>query len=303
MAAETWRRLYPFESHWRPLPGGRCHYLDEGARNGNGQQVSSTLLLVHGNPTWSFYWRRLVQAFSDQHRVVVPDHLGCGLSDKPRDLTCRLEDHIKNLVRLIDDLDLQHVTLVGHDWGGAIGLGAALERVARIERLVLINTGAFPPPYIPWRIRICRTPVLGRCAVQGLYLFSRAALRMAVNDRRSLPQEVRAGMLAPYDSWSNRRAVYRFVEDIPASPRHPTWQTLERIEAALHCLADRPVQLIWGMRDWCFRPSCLARFEQHFPAARVLRLPTAGHWVVEEAPAEVESCVREFLAQTAPVGR
>jgi haloalkane dehalogenase len=299
MANEAWRGLYPFESHWRHFPAGRYHYLDEGNRGGHAE--GSSLLMVHGNPTWSFYWRRLVQAFADRHRVVVPDHLGCGLSDKPRGFAYRLEDHIDNLVRLIDELDLRQITLVGHDWGGAIGLGSALERPSRFERLVLINTGAFPPPYIPWRIRMCRTPALGRWAVQGLNLFSRAALWMAVHDRRSLSPEVRRALLAPYDNWSNRRAVYGFVQDIPASPRHRTWQTLARIEAGLGSLADRPVQMIWGMRDWCFRPSCLERFRQHFPAARVLRLPDAGHWVVEEAPREVEACLREFLEQTAPV--
>jgi haloalkane dehalogenase len=292
MAHDAWRRLYPFESHWRAFPAGRYHYLDEGA--------GSPLLMVHGNPTWSFYWRRLVQAFSDQYRVVVPDHLGCGLSDKPHGFSYRLQDHIDNLVRLIDELDLQHITLLGHDWGGAIGLGAALECSSRFDRLVLLNTGAFPPPFIPWRIRICRTPWLGRCAVQGLNLFSRAALRMAVHDRRSLSPDVRQAMLAPYDNWSNRLAVYRFVQDIPASRRHPTWPTLERIEAGLGHLADRPVQLIWGLRDWCFRTECLERFERHFPSARVLRLPQAGHWVVEEAPAEVEACLRSFLDQTEP---
>ena len=99
MAHDPWRNQYPFRSHWRPLTAGRYHYLDEGQ--------GTTLLMVHGNPTWSFYWRRLVQAFSDQHRVVVPDHLGCGLSDKPQAYPYRLQDHIDNLVGLIDELDLR----------------------------------------------------------------------------------------------------------------------------------------------------------------------------------------------------
>jgi haloalkane dehalogenase len=290
MADDMWRPLYPFASHWRQLPAGRYHYLDEGQ--------GAPLLMVHGNPTWSFYWRRLVRAFSAQHRVVVPDHLGCGLSDKPPAYPYRLQHHIDNLVGLIDALDLRDITLLGHDWGGAIGLGAALARADRFARFVLLNTGAFPPPFIPLRIRLCRTPLLGRWAVQGGNLFSRAALRMAVHDPACLSPQVRAGLLAPYDSWRHRVAVYRFVQDIPASPRHPTWQTLERIEAGLAGLANRPALLIWGMRDWCFRPSCLDRFRQHFPDARVLRLPEAGHWVVEEAPEEVEAGLRDFFSST-----
>ena len=143
-------------------------------------------------------------------------------------------------------------------------------------------------------------PLVGRWAVRGLNLFSRAALRMAVHDPKCLEPEVRDGLLAPYDSWAHRVAVEGFVKDIPASPRHPTWQTLAQIEAGLSQFADRPVQLIWGLRDWCFRPTCLDRFQQHFPQAHVLRLPQAGHWVVEEAPEEVESCLREFLRESSP---
>ncbi len=290
MADDSWRKQYPFRSHWRELPAGRYHYLDEGQ--------GPALLMVHGNPTWSFYWRRLVPVFSQGLRVVVPDHLGCGLSDKPQDFPYRLQDHIDHLVQLIDELDLRQMTVMGHDWGGAIGLGAALARPDRVARLVLLNTGAFPPPFIPWRIRACRMPLLGRWAVQGGNLFSLAALRMAVYDPRSLSASTRAGLLAPYDSWVHRVAVYRFVKDIPSSPTHPTWQTLAEIEAGLPRFIDRPVQLIWGMRDWCFRPSCLERFRRHFPHARVLQLPNAGHWVVEEAAAEVEACLREFLQST-----
>jgi haloalkane dehalogenase len=291
MSEQGWRALYPFTSHWRTLDAGRYHFVDEGE--------GPPLLFVHGNPTWSFYWRNLICAFRDQHRVVAPDHLGCGLSDKPQDYPYRLQVHIDNLVELIDALDLQNITLCGHDWGGAIAVGAALARPARVARLVLLNTAAFPPPYIPWRIRVCRTPLFGKLALQGLNLFSLAALRMAVQDPRALSPDVRAGLIAPYDCWQHRIGVYSFVQDIPATDRHPTWATLERIEQGLGTLADRPIQLIWGMRDWCFRPTCLQRFQQHWPAARTVEIPTAGHWVVEEAPEQVERALREFLRSDA----
>ena len=294
MSRPSWQALYPFSSHWLPLPAGRIHYLDEGQ--------GAPLLMVHGNPTWSFYWRRLVGAFCDRFRAVVPDHLGCGLSDKPQQYPYCLQTHIDNLVSLIDQLDLQQVTLLGHDWGGPIGLGAALARPERFRRFVLFNTGAFPPPYIPWRIRICRTPLLGCLAVRGLNLFSRAALRMAVADRHTLSDAARAGMLAPYDSWRHRVAVWRFVQDIPGSPRHPTWQTLQRIEAELPGLAGQPFQLIWGLRDWCFTPLCLERLQELIPAAQVLRLADAGHWVVEEAHEQVVAAVETFLSSPDPSG-
>jgi cis-3-alkyl-4-acyloxetan-2-one decarboxylase len=285
---KDWKSLYPFRSHHLPLDAGRYHYLDEGA--------GAVLLMVHGNPTWSFYWRNLALAFRDRFRVVVPDHIGCGLSDKPQRYPYRLAQHIDNLVRLIERLDLRSVTLLVHDWGGAIGLGAALRVPDRVSRLVLFNTGAFPPPSIPFRIRLCRTPVLGSLAVRGLNLFARAALTMAVADQRRMTAPVRAGLLAPYDSWANRIAIDRFVADIPKTVDHPTWQTLQAIEQGLPTLADRPTMMIWGMRDWCFTPVCLDRLLESFPDARVHRLEQAGHYVIEDAHERIVPLVDSFLA-------
>lgn len=288
MNDELWRPLYQFASHYMNLADGRYHYLDEG-------QGTRPLLMVHGNPTWSFYWRGLIQAFRDRQRVVVPDHLGCGLSDKPQNYRYQLQDHIDNLVRLVDELDLREITLLGHDWGGAIGLGAAMLRPERFSKFVMFNTGAFPPPFFPWRIRVCRTPVLGPLAMRGANLFSRAALQMAVSDHRVLSPAVRAGLLAPYDSWEHRIAVWNFVKDIPVSPHEPTWKCLERIEASLTRWADHPWMFIWGMKDWCFRPECLDRFLKHLPHAETHRVTQAGHWVVEEVTPQIVDWMSAFL--------
>lgn len=262
------------------------------------QLKPSTLLFVHGNPTWSFYWRKLVGPLSREHRCVAIDHIGCGRSDKPVDYPYSLTQHIENLVSLIESLELDNLTLVAHDWGGAIGLGAAVRMPNRFSRIVLLNTAAFPPPYIPLRIRACRIPLFGTIALRGLNLFSRAALKMAVEDPQSLDADARAGLLAPYDSWANRVAIQRFVQDIPTSPGQSTWGKLEEIEAKLELFMDRPVKLIWGMKDWCFRPSCLARLESIFPHADVTRIESAGHYVVEEAHEEVLNSLRKFLLES-----
>ena len=230
-------------------------------------------------------------------RCVAPDHLGCGLSDKPTPWL-RLTDHIDHLAALVDRLELQHVTLVAQDWGGAIGLGAMLQMPERLKRIVLFNTGAFPPAYIPRRIRACRAPLLGRLAVQGGGLFNRAALRMTLARRRRLDPEAAAAYLAPYNSWTSRRAIYGFVKDIPSGPQHPTWHTLIEIEGRLPSLADRPALLVWGMRDWCFRPDCLERFEHAWPRAEVHRLSDVGHWVLEDAPEQAVPLVERFLDAT-----
>jgi haloalkane dehalogenase len=292
--AETWRELYPFASRMCDLEPGRderrMHYVDEGS--------GPPLLMVHGNPTWSFYYRSLVLAFRDRYRTIACDHLGCGLSDKPQAYPYTLAQHTENLVRLIDQLDLRDITLVVHDWGGAIGLGAAVARPERIARLVILNTGAFPPPYIPARILACRTPLAGRVALRGLNLFARAALTMATRRPGGLSPAVRAGLLAPYDSWRNRVAIWRFVRDIPITRRHPTWQTLATLESRLPTLANRPVQLIWGLGDWCFTTRCLDRFQQIFPQARVRQLPNAGHYLLEDAPDDVVEEIDRFLKET-----
>jgi cis-3-alkyl-4-acyloxetan-2-one decarboxylase len=298
-----WGALYPFAAHFMPMDCGQLHYLDERpAEQPDGQQ--KTLLFVHGNPTWSFHWRGLIGAFGKQYRCVAPDHMGCGYSDlQPRPL--RLADHIDHLRQLIGRLDLRQITLVAQDWGGAIGLGAALEDGAeteiqdRFERIILLNTGAFPPWFIPWRIRACRIPWLGQLGVQGLNLFSRAALRMTLQRTARLDRRIEQAYLAPYDRWSRRAAIYQFVEDIPGHSEHPTWQQLAAIESRLTNLSKLPKLLIWGMRDWCFTPECLEKFIGHWPEAQVHRLADVGHWVVEDAPEEVEGLLRQFLDQPA----
>jgi haloalkane dehalogenase len=288
-----WKALYPFQSHWHAASGVRQHYLDEGS--------GSPLLMVHGNPTWSFYWRNLIRAFRDEFRVVAPDHIGCGLSDKPAVYDYTLKQHTENLLSLVEQLDLRGATLLAHDWGGAIGLGAALRAPDRFARIILFNTGAFPPPFVPARIRACRIPGFGTLAIRGFNAFARAALSMAV--RRPLAADVAAGLVAPYDSWRNRIATLRFVQDIPLTPRHPTCQQLARLEAGLPELQSLPTMMIWGMRDWCFRPECLERLLLSFPQADVHRLADAGHYVVEDAHETIVPLVRDFLRRTGSVPR
>jgi cis-3-alkyl-4-acyloxetan-2-one decarboxylase len=286
--SESWRNLYPFASHEIRLDGLRYHYLDEGQ--------GEPLLLVHGNPTWSFYWRELVKGLRGRYRLIVPDHIGCGLSDKPQDYEYRLARHVGNLQRLISHLGLDRITLLAHDWGGAIGLGAAVADPDRFSRFVLFNTAAFRSQDMPWRIRACRAPFLGRMAVQGLNGFARAAVSMAVEKRERMTAEVKAGLLAPYDSWGHRIATHRFVLDIPMSPEHPSYQTLFETEQKLGLFRERPMKFIWGMRDWCFTAAFLERFTEFFPEAEVERIEDAGHYVIEDAYERIVPSVERFLA-------
>jgi len=285
-----WHTLYPFRSQRIRIGGHGYHYLDEGE--------GPTLLLVHGNPTWSFYWREMVNALRPRFRLIVPDHIGCGLSDKPgrRAYSYRLQQRIDDLRTLVETLHLREITLLAHDWGGAIGMGAAAAAPSRFSRFVLMNTAAFLLQRCPPLIRLCHIPGIGRLGVQGLNLFVRAALRVTVERPQRMTPAVRAGYLAPYDSWRSREAVYRFVMDIPLRSTHPSRATLTALEAALPQFRSAPVCLIWGMRDWVFTPEFLDRFLESLPDAEVHRLADAGHYLMEDAPEEVVPRVKKFLA-------
>ncbi len=293
MSQPAWRQLYPFASHRHAIsaPGGghvHMHYVDEG----EGKPV----LFVHGNPTWSFYYRNLILGVRPHARAVAVDHIGCGLSDKPAEYPYTLQRRIDDLAGLVEALDLRDITLVVHDWGGPIGLGAALAAPERYAKLAILNTGAFPPPFLALRIRMCRFPLAGEWAMRRLNLFARAALWMATEKPQRLTPEVCAGLLAPYDTPAHRVAIARFVQDIPLSPRHPTWQVLERIERELPQLADRPAVLIWGLRDWCFTPECLRRMQVLLPQAERVELTKAGHYVVEDAWEHILPPLRQLVA-------
>jgi len=292
---------FPFEPRFLDVPRAgagapdgataRMHLVDEGPREGEG-----AVLFVHGNPTWSFYWRRAIEALRGEVRVVAPDHVGMGLSERaPGGL--RLADHVENLVAVVDALDLRDVTLVCHDWGGAIGFGAVLARRDRFKGFVVTNTAAFPSGQIPKRISACRIPGLGRLAVQGGNAFVRAALHMTTV--KPLSDDARAGLLAPYGDWARREQVWRFVEDIPMRDTHPTWKDLCAIADRLESLRGLPMELVWGMRDWCFSPRFLAGWRQRFPDARVTELTGVGHYVMEEAAEEVVAAVRRVRERIA----
>jgi pimeloyl-ACP methyl ester carboxylesterase len=286
--------LYPFAEHWLELDHGvRMHYVDEGPREG------PVVLMLHGNPTWSFYWRRLIIALRGTHRVIAPDHVGCGKSDKPDDdvYPYRLERRIADVETLVAKLDLRDVTLMVHDWGGMIGMGWAHRHPELVARLVLLNTAAFGLPSskrLPASLWLARNTAIGAVLVRGLNAFCLGATRMAVT-RRALPREVRDGLCAPYDSWANRRAVLRFVQDIPLRPGDPGFEIISEVGDALGQFDDRPTLIFWGERDFVFDHHFLAVWEKKLPHAVVHRFADCGHYVLEDAPDEITALVLAFV--------
>lgn len=276
---------YQSRSRYLDVGGVRMHYVDEGA--------GDPIVMLHGNPTWSFYFRGLIDGLRGDFRVVAPDHIGCGLSDKPRRYSYTLSTHVDNLGRLMDHLSLRRVTLAVHDWGGAIGFGWAAQHADRVSRWVLFNTAAFLGGRCPWRIRICRLPVFGELAVQGCNVFARGATRMACRQR--LPAAVKRGYLFPYGTWGDRIATLKFVRDIPLSSVQPSYAAMQSIESVLPRFANRPMLICWGMKDFCFTEAYLDQWMRRFPDAQVNPFADAGHYVVEDAQGRILPLMRRFL--------
>ena len=286
------RHLYPFKSNFLDLNGLKYHYIDEGQ--------GEPLVMVHGNPTWSFYFRALIRNLAPQYRAIVPDHIGCGLSDKPNidAYGFQLEDRVDDLDRLLDHLDLdEDVTLVLHDWGGMIGMACALRRPQRIRRLIILNTYAFLPP-AGYRVPLAgqfirRSGALASLAVLGLNLFARGALYLA--SRKGLAKEVKKGLTAPYNCWHHRLAVLRFVLDIPLGPNDASYRLAKTVDERLSQFSDIPVLICWGQHDFVFNHHFLNEWQRRFPTAEVHRLAEAGHYVLEDVPEKIVGLIRNFL--------
>lgn len=267
------------------LPAGRMHYLDEGE--------GEPLLFVHGTPTWSFEWRHLVRAFRGTHRCIAPDHLGFGLSDRPRDFAYTPEAHADVLSAFVERLNPPPFTLIVHDYGGPIGLPLCLRHPGRVTRLVLVNTWM-------WSFAGDRAmEQAGRIAGGrlGRFLYRRANLSLRVitpsayGNRKKLTPEIHRQYLERFpDAWSRGEVLWPLARAILGSSAtyEALWQERER-------LRGRPALIVWGMKDPAFKPAQLDRWRAALPAARVVELPDAGHWPHEEAPDRVSDTLREFL--------
>ena len=283
--------LYPFAPHHIDIAGNRLHYVDEGS--------GEAVLMLHGNPTWSFFYRDLIRELMGSHRTVALDHMGCGHSDKPDDdnYEYTLASRISDVGSLVEELDLRDISLVVHDWGGMIGMAWAVQNVRRLSRLVVMNTAAFPLPdrkRIPAALALARTPGLGALLVRGANAFARGAVRTCVT-RAPMSKEVAAGYLEPYDSWAHRIAVHRFVQDIPLRAGDRAYSIVRDTADSLDRLAGIPMLICWGMKDFVFGREFLDEWISRFPAAAVHRFSDCGHYVLEDASKEIIPLVRHFL--------
>jgi cis-3-alkyl-4-acyloxetan-2-one decarboxylase len=273
--------------------GLNLHYIDEGA--------GDPVVMVHGNPTWSFLFRHLIDDLSGTHRVIVPDQIGCGLSAKPDDwrYSYRLLSRVDDLESLLDHLGLvRELTLVLHDWGGMIGMAFAARHPERIARLVVCNTAAFHKPAskrMPPALSLCRNPFLGSLVVRGLNLFANGTAWLGCK-RVPMTGALRRAYVAPYDSWAHRLAILRFVQDIPLGPGDTSYDLVSWTQDRLRLLESVPMLVLWGMKDFVFDEHFLAEWERRFPGALVHRFAGAGHYLFEDEAARTSELVAAFLA-------
>lgn len=284
--------LYPFTGTFREVNGHKLHVIDEG-------KGSDTVVMLHGNPTWSFYYRNLVLGLRDSYRVIVPDHIGCGLSDKPdeRSYEYTLRRRVDDLAVLLEQLDVRGpITLLMHDWGGMIGMAYATRYPGRIARLVLLNTAAFLLPKtkrLPFSLWLCRKTPLGELLIRDTGIFNSVLARWAVC--RPMAQRVREAYLLPYRAAQDRTGLLQFVQDIPLRPSDRSYSLVSEVQANLPTFRRTPTLILWGDRDFVFDHHFLREWQEILPEAEVHHFPNAGHYVLEDAGGEILPIVREFL--------
>jgi len=293
MSTKGFQDLYPFESHFLDINGHKLHYVDQGK--------GAPVFMVHGNPTWSFYYRNLITHLSKEFRTIAPDHIGCGFSDKPGP-----EHYDYTLASRVNDLDIliqnlcphEKISLIVHDWGGMIGLAWALDHMDRIEKIVITNTsGFFLPreksfPFLLWLIKYLSW--FGVPAVLGLNAFARGALTLGSETK--LAPAVKKGLIAPYNSWKNRIATLKFVQDIPISEKDKSFCLVDHVDKCLTQLNDNKLLFLWGAKDFVFDLTFLNEFRQRFPSAACHVFQDAGHYLFEDKPEETREIIKSFLA-------
>ncbi|MCX6130337.1 MAG: alpha/beta fold hydrolase [Proteobacteria bacterium] len=289
--ADILRQYYPFQSRFTQVYKQRMHYLDEGQ--------GEVLLALHGNPTWSFFYRNIVKQLRGQYRLVVPDHIGCGFSAKPstKHYSYQLEQRVLDLENLVKQLNLKDITLVLHDWGGMIGLAFAARNPQLVKRFVLMNTSGFALPKtkrFPIALTLSRTPFLGAFLNRGCNVFAVSASWIG-KKRERMPKILRKLYRLPYNSWHNRLAIHQFVQDIPLKPQHPSWALVDEVSRHLETLGQKPLLILWGERDFIFDRNFLAEWRRRLPHAEYHSYPDAGHYILEDLGDEAVSLLQDFL--------
>ncbi|HBH05039.1 MAG TPA: alpha/beta hydrolase [Flavobacteriales bacterium] len=274
--------LYPFQGKFMNLSVGRMHYLDEG--------TGETVVMLHGNPGWSFEYREVTKELSKTHRCIVPDLIGFGLSDKPKDWTYLPKDHAAVMEEFLDNLNLDSFTLVVNDWGGPIGLNYAIRHPEKIKKLVILNTWLWDVSddkhYRKFSNMMGKG--VGKFMTKHFNLFGKVVVKQAMGEPKKLDKKVHQHYYKHMENSSERKGCYTFPREIIGSSQwlDSLWQQHTKINRI-------PTTFVWGMKDIAFRPQELDYWVEHWPDAGVTKLENVGHFPQEEAPQIVLEAILE----------
>jgi haloalkane dehalogenase len=277
------RELFPVEHRFVDCDGARIHYVDEGA--------GETILLLHGNPTWSFLYRKIITGLRDEFRCVALDYPGYGMSDAPPGYAFTPAEHSAVLERFVDELQLTDLTLMVQDWGGPIGLGLAGRRPELVRRLIIGNTFAWP--LTETRIRMFSAALggpPGRLLTRWFNLAPRVFFTRGF--AQPVPAEVKGLYMEPWRDPARRAPAAIAPRQLVAAAPY-----LAEVEAGLPKIADRPALIVWGVKDFAFRDAARRRFEEAFPRNRTIMLPDASHFVQEDAGEQIATEFKTFCRQ------
>jgi pimeloyl-ACP methyl ester carboxylesterase len=297
----TFGGSWPYEPHWYETAEGRLHYVDEGRRDG------PPVVLVHGNPTWGYLYRHFIPALVDAgYRVIVPDLLGAGRSDKPNRLEVyKIRRHAERTEQLLESLDLRDATLVPHDWG-MHSLYWAIRHPERLRGLFILNTMAHrrrEQIELPLPIKLFRARGTGPLLVKRLDLVRRFFLfKFGIADRTRVTPEMEQAYLAPNPAAASRTGVLVFLREIPTRASDPVSHFWGELEDGLERhFRTKPVGIAWGMKDRAFTPAVLEElWLGTLPDAVVTRIPGAGHFVQEDAHEQVVPALLAHLQRSRP---
>lgn len=276
------RHQYPFASRWLEWRGAWLHYLDEGA--------GAPVLLLHGNPTWSYLYRKVIREVWGDFRLIVPDYPGFGFSEVPFRYGFTPQEHTEAVATLVERLELKRFRLIAHDWGGPIGASLALRYPEAVGSLVLTNTWCWPVDGLVWLFSlVCGSP-LGRYLILRHDLLGRLLLPLGIHHAVTRSRQSLQGYRISADAQERRYGQHVFARQLR---RGKEW--LGRLEDGIGTLSNKPTCLVWGMRDPAFgKESVIRRWLKHLPAAKVRRLSDASHFVPEDRPDAIAEAIREL---------
>lgn len=288
-------KLFPYKSHFFKTNDQQwMHVIDEGQMSpADEQEFGQAIVCLHGNPTWGFYFRSLVERFAPKARIIVPDHIGCGLSDHPTDKHYRATHRAEHVQQLLQALGITKYSLVLHDWGGPIGTNLALRNVDAVKKIVYFNTTLTETESLPYIIKRAAHPLVGRFFTRTTAHFVKLTTTLGVEKR--LPKEIKEGYLSPYGSRARRTAIWDFVADIPFDNESPSYYDMLELAVRLPQLRQKPVLIIWGLKDPCFHRGIFGHMTKHFAHAQTVELPTASHLVLEDEPEICGRAIETFL--------